>query len=93
MRAGPPSTLDLRPTCCLPASRLGLPAAGKTMLARRLPTMLPAMTLAKTIDTTRILRVDGRTAVVTTPPFCPSHHTVSDVGLIGGARHCCEGNL
>jgi magnesium chelatase family protein len=58
------------------------------MLARRLTTILPAMTLAETIETTRIHRVSGLTgactAWVTTRPFRAPHHTISDAGLIGG---------
>src|SRR5262249_29608533 len=58
------------------------------MLARRLTTILPAMTLAEAIETTRIHRVAGltgdRTALVTTRPFRAPHHPISDVGLIGG---------
>jgi magnesium chelatase family protein len=56
------------------------------MLARRLITILPAMTLAKAIETTRIHRVAGRTrdrtALVATRPFRAPHDTISDVGLI-----------
>jgi magnesium chelatase family protein len=59
------------------------------MLARRLTTILPAMTLPEAIATTRIPRVAGRTgartAVVTTRPFRAPPHTIADVGLIGGA--------
>jgi magnesium chelatase family protein len=59
------------------------------MLARRLTTILPAMTLAEAIETTRIHRVPGltseRTALVTTGPCRTLHHTISDVGLIGGS--------
>jgi magnesium chelatase family protein len=54
------------------------------MLARRLTTMFPAMTLAEAIETTRIRCVAGRTAFVTTRPFRAPHHTISDAGLIGG---------
>jgi len=58
------------------------------MIARRLTTILPAMILAEVLDTTCIHRVAGltgnRTALVATHPFRPSHHTISDVGLIGG---------
>jgi Magnesium chelatase, subunit ChlI len=57
---------------------------------RRLPTILPAMTLAEAIETTRIHRVAGltgdRTALVTTRPFRAPHHTISDAGLIGGGH-------
>src|SRR6266581_2985173 len=69
---------------------LGPPGAGKSMLARRLTTILPAMTLAEAIETTRIHRVAGRTgdrtALVTTRPCRAPHHTISDVGLIGGGH-------
>jgi magnesium chelatase family protein len=60
------------------------------MLARRLPTILPAMSTAEALETTRIHRVTGRTgartAVVTTRPCRAPHHTISDVGLIGGGQ-------
>ena len=60
------------------------------MLARRLTTILPAMTLAGAIETTRIPRVAGRTgrrpAVVTTRPCRAPHQTIADVGLIGGGQ-------
>jgi magnesium chelatase family protein len=64
--------------------------AGTSMLARRLTTILPALTLAEAIETTRIHRVAGltgdRTALVTTRPCRAPHHTMSDVGLIGGGQ-------
>jgi hypothetical protein len=60
------------------------------MLARRLTIILPTMTLAEAIETTRIHRVAGRTvdrtALVTTCPSRAPHHTISDVGLIGGGH-------
>jgi magnesium chelatase family protein len=63
------------------------------MLPRRLTTILPEMTLAEAIDTTRIHRVAGltgltgdRTAVITTRPCRAPHHTISDAGLIGGGH-------
>jgi magnesium chelatase family protein len=69
---------------------LGPPGAGKSMLARRLTTILPDMTLAEAIETTRIHSVagltSGGTAFVTTRPFRAPHHTISDVGLIGGGH-------
>src|SRR4029434_186531 len=69
---------------------LGPPGAGKSMLARRLTTILPAMTLAEAIETTRIHSVAGltgdRTALVTTRPFRAPHQTISDAGLIGGGH-------
>ena len=67
---------------------LGPPGVGKSRLARRLTTILPAMTLAEAIEITRIRRVAGRTgdrtALVTTRPCRAPHHIISDVGLIGG---------
>jgi len=60
------------------------------MLARRLATILPAMTLAEALETTRIHSVagltGGRTAFVTMRPFRAPHHTISDVGLIGSGQ-------
>jgi magnesium chelatase family protein len=60
------------------------------MLARRLTTILPALTLAEALETTRIHRVAGltgaRTALVTTRPCRAPHHTISDAGLIGGGQ-------
>jgi magnesium chelatase family protein len=67
------------------------------MLARRLTTILPDMTLAEAIETTRIHSVAGltgdRTAVVTTRPFRAPHHTSSDVGLIGGGQVPMPGDV
>jgi magnesium chelatase family protein len=69
---------------------LGPPGVGTSRLARRLTTILPEMTLAEAIATTRIHSGAGltgrRTAVVTTRPFRAPHQTISDVGLIGGGR-------
>jgi magnesium chelatase family protein len=60
------------------------------MLARRLTTILPNMTLAEAIETTRVHRVAGltgdRTAFVMTRPFRAPHQTISDAGLIGGGH-------
>lgn len=60
------------------------------MLARRLATILPAMSLAQAIETTRIHRVAGltgdRTAWVTSRPYLTPHHTLSDAELIGGGH-------
>jgi magnesium chelatase family protein len=66
---------------------VGPPGAGKTMLARRLPTILPAMTLAESIEATKVHSVAGLMgghALIATRPFRAPHHTISDAGLIGG---------
>lgn len=67
---------------------IGPPGAGKTMLARRLPTILPALTLEEALETTRIHSVAGLLApgrsLLSSRPFRAPHHTVSDAGLIGG---------
>jgi len=66
---------------------IGPPGAGKTMLARRLPAILPDMTLAEAIDATKVHSVaglmDGQ-ALIASRPFRSPHHTISDAGLIGG---------
>ncbi|HEU4716732.1 MAG TPA: YifB family Mg chelatase-like AAA ATPase [Bacteroidia bacterium] len=67
---------------------VGPPGAGKTMLAKRLPGILPPMTLKESLETTKIHSVAGRTAkpggLVTARPFRAPHHTISDVALVGG---------
>jgi magnesium chelatase family protein len=69
---------------------LGSPGAGKSMLARRLATILPEMTLDEAIDTpciNSVVGVPGRqTACVTPRPCRTPYHTISDVGLIGGGQ-------
>ena len=67
---------------------VGPPGSGKTMLARRLPTILPPLRFEEALETTKIHSVLGllpaERALITTRPFRSPHHTISDAGLIGG---------
>lgn len=67
---------------------IGPPGAGKTMLAKRLPTVLPPMNLHEALETTKIHSVAGKmgknTGLVSVRPFRSPHHTISDVALVGG---------
>ncbi|MCY4604022.1 MAG: YifB family Mg chelatase-like AAA ATPase [Gemmatimonadetes bacterium] len=76
---------------------VGPPGSGKTMLARRLPTILPAPTLQEALATTKIHSVAGvlspGQALVATRPFRAPHHTVSDAGLIGGGAYPRPGEV
>jgi magnesium chelatase family protein len=76
---------------------IGPPGAGKTMLARRLPTILPPLTLHEALDTTKIHSVSGilpdNSALVTTRPFRSPHHTISDVALVGGGSDPMPGEI
>lgn len=67
---------------------IGPPGSGKTMLARRIPSILPPMSFDEAIETTKLFSVSGLLetgrALVATRPFRAPHHTISDVGLIGG---------
>ena len=69
---------------------VGPPGSGKTMLARRLPTILPPLRPVEALDTTAVHSVAGLLGalpLVATPPFRAPHHTVSRAGLVGGGTH------
>ena len=76
---------------------IGPPGSGKTMLAKRLPSILPPMTLEESLETTKIHSVSGvlsnNTALITTRPFRSPHHTISDAGLIGGGTFPQPGEI
>lgn len=76
---------------------LGPPGSGKTMLARRIPTILPDLSLDEALETTKIHSVAGlldtNTPLLATRPFRSPHHTISDAGLIGGGSYPRPGEV
>jgi len=74
---------------------IGPPGSGKSMLARRIPTIMPAMSLEEAIETTKIHSVCGLLpageAVLRHRPFRDPHHTISDIGLLGGTANITPG--
>ncbi len=76
---------------------IGPPGAGKTMLARRLPTILPPLNLREALETTKIYSVSGAlpsdASLMATRPFRAPHHTVSDVALVGGGSNPQPGEI
>ncbi|WP_426669851.1 YifB family Mg chelatase-like AAA ATPase [Mucilaginibacter sp. McL0603] len=76
---------------------IGPPGAGKTMLARRLPSILPPLSLYESLETTKIHSVAGKLstadALVTIRPFRSPHHTISDVALVGGGSNPQPGEI
>jgi magnesium chelatase family protein len=76
---------------------IGSPGTGKTMLARRLPTILPPLTPAESLETTRIYSALGRLRpdepLLATRPFRSPHHTISDAGMVGGGSVPAPGEI
>ncbi|MDO6736420.1 YifB family Mg chelatase-like AAA ATPase [Wenyingzhuangia sp. 2_MG-2023] len=76
---------------------IGPPGSGKTMLAKRLPSILPSMSLNEAIETTKIHSVAGNTknkeGLILERPFRSPHHTVSDVALVGGGQYPQPGEI
>lgn len=76
---------------------IGPPGAGKTMLAKRFPTILPPLSLSESLETTRIHSVAGKMisidALVTVRPFRSPHHSISDIALAGGGSSPLPGEI
>ncbi len=76
---------------------IGAPGSGKTMLAKRIPSVLPPFTLHEALETTKIHSVSGQlnddTALMTSRPFRSPHHTISDVALVGGGTYPQPGEI
>jgi magnesium chelatase family protein len=75
---------------------IGPPGAGKTMLAKRMPSILPPMSLHEALETTKIHSVVGRiksSGLLVQRPFRSPHHTISDVALVGGGQYPQPGEI
>ena len=76
---------------------IGAPGAGKTMLAKRLPSILPPLNLHEALETTKIHSVVGKLnrqdALIPVRPFRSPHHTISDAGLVGGGSYPMPGEI
>jgi magnesium chelatase family protein len=76
---------------------IGPPGTGKTMLAKRIPSILPAMSLEEALETTKIHSIAGildpHAALIERRPFRSPHHTISDAGLLGGGAHPIPGEV
>ncbi len=76
---------------------IGLPGSGKSMLAKRLPTILPPLSLDEALETTKIHSIAGLippdTSLISTRPFRSPHHTASDVSIVGGGSNAKPGEI
>ncbi|WP_336665021.1 YifB family Mg chelatase-like AAA ATPase [Elizabethkingia meningoseptica] len=76
---------------------IGSPGSGKTMLAKRLPSILPPLNLKEALETTKIHsvagKIEGNTSLITVRPFRSPHHTISDVALVGGGSYPQPGEI
>lgn len=76
---------------------IGPPGSGKTMLAKRIPSILPPLSLEEALETTKIHSVAGKmgteTSLMTTRPYRSPHHTISDVALVGGGSYPQPGEI
>jgi magnesium chelatase family protein len=76
---------------------IGLPGSGKTMLAKRLPTIMPSLTLEEALETTKIHSIAGLissdASIISTRPFRSPHHTASDVAIVGGGPNAKPGEI
>ena len=76
---------------------LGPPGSGKSMMAKRIPTIMPPLTLAEALETTKIHSIagqlDGQHGLVSVPPYFSPHSSISDAGLLGGSGQLTPGEI
>lgn len=76
---------------------IGPPGSGKTMLAKRIPSILPPLSMEEALETTKIHSVAGKlgeiSSLMTVRPYCSPHHTISDVALVGGGSYPQPGEI
>lgn len=76
---------------------VGPPGAGKTMLSKRLPSILPPLSLEEALETTQVHSIAGKLGIfsklITERPFCDPHHTISHIALVGGGSNPMPGEI